>query len=559
MSSCSSARGPVAPSVPLIAFLERVQEAALSIFGASGFDPKRYVDLSLKSDLPAAERAFDELRASATAQDWETFIRSYFEDAGGDLEHYEPPDYTPEPEGFLPAVKSREMREWALEVHALWKSLSRKISDGVRTRPDSHTLIPVPNPLVIPGSRFREAYYWDSYWVIRGLLASKMYETAKAVVKNLIYLANRYGYVLNGARAYYTNRSQPPLLSAMVREIYDATHDLELVKISLQALLNEYEFWNSGKHKVTIQDAEGRIHTLSRYYAKWDKPRPESSTTDKESASKLSSASEKANLYWELASAAESGWDFSARWMRDPLDFTTMAATSVLPVDLNAFILGMEHDIAFFAEVIGDKSTFERFVMASEARKEAITSIFWNEQKGQWLDYWLNYSNSCSEPYIWDTLNQNQNVYASNFVPLWINPFYSDASMVHKVVNSLKHSGLLQASGIATSLQNSGQQWDFPNGWAPLQHMIVEGLVKSGSTDARQMAEDIAARWIRTNYAAYKQTGKMHEKYNVVNCGEFGGGGEYVPQTGFGWSNGVVLAFLEEFGWPQDREIIDRE
>ncbi|OWM72189.1 hypothetical protein CDL15_Pgr018073 [Punica granatum] len=390
MSSCSSARGPVAPPVPLIAFLERVQEAALSIFGASGFDPKRYVDLSLKSDLPAAERAFDELRASATALDLETFMRSYFEDAGGDLEHYEPPDYTPEPEGFLPAVKSREVREWALEVHALWKSLSRKISDGVRTRPDSHTL--------------------------RGLLASKMFETAKAVVKNLIYLANRYGYVLNGARAYYTNRSQPPLLSAMVSEIYDATHDLELVKISLQALLNEYEFWNSGKHKVTIQDAEGRIHTLSRYYAKWDKPRPESSTTDKEYASKLLSASEKANLYWELASAAESGWDFSARWMRD-----------------------------------------------------------------------------------------------------------------------------------------------FPNGWAPLQHMIVEGLVKSSSTDARQMAEDIAVRWIRTNYAAYKQTGKMHEKYNVVNCGEFGGGGEYVPQTGFGWSNGVVLAFLEEFGWPQDREIIDRE
>ncbi|OWM72186.1 hypothetical protein CDL15_Pgr018070 [Punica granatum] len=234
-----------------------------------------------------------------------------------------------------------------------------------------------------------------------------MYETAKATVKNLIYLANRYGYVLNGARAYYTNRRY------------------QVQKLSVSAIFIYVNPCNIGKHKVTIQDAEGRIHTLSRYYAKWDKPRPESSTTDKEYASKLLSASEKANLYWELASAAESGWDFSARWMRDPLDFTTMAATSVLPVDLNAFILGMEHDIAFFAEVNGDKSTFERFVMASQARKEAITSIFWNEQKGQWLDYWLNCSNSCS--------------------------------------------------------------------------------------------------------------------------------------TGFGWSNAVVLAFLEEFGWPQDRKIIDRE
>ncbi|KAG2680762.1 hypothetical protein I3760_11G113200 [Carya illinoinensis] len=122
-------------------------------------------------------------------------------------------------------------------------------------------------------------------------------------------------------------------------------------------------------------------------------------------------------------------------------------------------------------------------------------------------------------------------------------------------MKSFQSSGLLFPAGIATSLANSGQQWDFPNGWAPLQHMIAEGLARSGSKEARSVAEDIAVRWLRTNYVAYKKTGTMHEKYDVEKCGEFGGGGEYAPQTGFGWSNGVVLAFLEEFGWPQDRKI----
>lgn len=147
---------------------------------------------------------------------------------------------------------------------------------------------------------------------------------------------------------------------------------------------------------------------------------------------------------------------------------------------------------------------------------------------------------------------------------------------------------------------------DFPNGWAPLQHIIVEGLTRSGSSEARSLAQDIARRWIRTNYVVYKKTGAMYEKYDVEKCGQYGGGGEYVSQvrqlsifengsfvsyisisafqqwtwtenisfrdakelgcchitvpfnffglmqTGFGWSNGVVLAFLEEFGWPKD-------
>ncbi|XP_062074671.1 trehalase-like [Humulus lupulus] len=544
--------GPVIPTTPLVSFLERVQETALQTFGKSNFDPKLYVDLSLKTDLTAAEAGFDRVResGSVSVEDLREYVEEYFEGAGEDLVYSEAEDFVAEPEGFLPKVKNEEVRRWALEVHSLWKNLSRKVSGEARRRPELHTLLPLPEPVIVPGSRFREVYYWDSYWVIRGLLASKMYDTSKAIVSNLIYLIEEHGYVLNGARAYYTNRSQPPLLSAMVCEIYKRTKDLEFAQKSLPSLIKEYHFWNSGIHSVTIQVDEACDQNLSRYYAMWNKPRPESSTIDKESASKIANFAEKQHFYREIASAAESGWDFSTRWMRDHKDFTTLATTSILPVDLNAFILGMELNIAFLAKVTGDDTISEQFSKASLVRKKAMESVFWNGEMGQWFDYWLNRS-SCEEAETWNVENQNQKIFASNFIPLWIETFRSDGFVVEKVMRSLQSSGLLCAYGIATSLTNSGEQWDFPNGWAPIQHMIIEGLAKSESKEARSMAEDIAVRWIRTNYVTYMRTQTMHEKYNVENCGDFGGGGEYVPQTGFGWSNGVVLALLEEFGWPE--------
>ncbi|KAL3834911.1 hypothetical protein ACJIZ3_009647 [Penstemon smallii] len=550
--------GPIIPTTPLVTFLERVQQTALKTYGHNkkGFDPKLYVDLSLKQNLSITEKAFDKLliNGSVSVKEFDEFVEKYLGGADEDLVYVHPVDFVDEPQDFLPRVKNSEVRRWALEVHSLWKNLSRKVSDRVIDRPEFFTLLPLKNPVIIPGSRFREVYYWDSYWVIRGLLASKMYETAKGIVYNLISLIDEYGHVLNGARAYYTNRSQPPLLSSMVIDIYNQTGDKDLVLKALPALLKEHKFWNSGIHKVLIEDAEGTTHTLSRYYAMWNEPRPESSTIDKETASKLTNNC-KTQLYREIASTAETGWDFSTRWMRNGPDLTTLATTSIIPVDLNAYILKMELDITSLANVIGDDITASSFTKAFQARKRAIDSIFWNSDMQQWLDYWLSNSNESKEVYTWNASGQNKKVFCSNFIPLWIQLFNSDVKMVDEVVQSLQNSGLVCPAGIATSLTNSGQQWDFPNGWAPIQHMIVEGLVSSGSEQARLVAEDIAVKWIRTNYAAYKKTGTLHEKYDVEKCGDFGGGGEYGPQTGFGWSNGVVLAFLEEFGWPKDLKL----
>ncbi|TVU31968.1 hypothetical protein EJB05_23684 [Eragrostis curvula] len=544
----------------LLALLQRVQAEAERVTPPDVFDPKRYVDLPLLTgDLRAAEAALP--RPAASLAEMEAYLARFFGEAGSDLVAADPRDFHADPPGFLPRVESREARAWALEVHALWKLLARRVAPDVAAHPERHTLLPLPGAVVIPGARFREVYYWDTYWVIRGLLVSKMYDTAKEVTLNLVYLVEKYGFVLNGARSYYTNRSEPPLLSSMILDIYKATGDLDFVRRTFSSLLKEHRFWMSEVHNVVIMDKHGQVHNLCRYQAMWNKPRPESATIDVHLASKLTSAAAKEKLYHQVASTAESGCDFSSRWMRNSPDMTTLATTFIIPVDLNTFIFKMERDIAFFAKLIGENATSDKFLEASKARHIAIDSILWNSEMEQWLDYWIPTDGNSEGVYQWKPDSHNRNIFASNFIPLWLNAHnsepvqFADEAKSVRVMRSLQRSGLLRAAGIATSLSNTSQQWDFPNGWPPVQHLIAEGLLNSGSEEAKKFAEDIATRWVRTNYVAYKSTDAMHEKYDVEICGKSGGGGEYSRQTGFGWSNGVVLSFLEEFGWPQDKEI----
>ncbi|CAL5001319.1 unnamed protein product [Urochloa decumbens] len=554
-ATATAGSGKLEPTTTaLIELLLRVQSTALRALGPDGFDPKRYVDLPLSTDARAAAAALPSPdKPPPSRAEMERYLARYFGAAGSDLAEASPEDFVAEPRGFLPRVRSRAARAWALEVHALWRRLARRVARGVAERPERHTLLPLPRGVVVPGARFREC---------RGLLVSKMYHSATDTVLNLVHLVQKYGFVPNGARSYYINRSQPPLLSSMVLEVYEATGDVKFVREALPPLLKEHSFWTSEIHSVAIRDNHGHVHNLSRYQAKWNKPRPESATIDKELASKINSTADKEKLYRQIASTAESGWDFSSRWMRNSTDMTTLATTYILPVDLNTFLFKMERDIASFAKLIGDNATSEKFLEASKARHIAIDSILWNSEMEQWLDYWLPTDGDCQQGvYQWRFGSQNRNTFASNFIPLWLNAHHSgsgqfaDTAKSDRAMASLQKSGLLRAAGIATSPTNTGQQWDFPNGWPPLQHLIAEGLLHSGSKEAARLAEDIATRWVRTNYGAYKATGKMHEKYDVETCGKSGGGGEYKPQTGFGWTNGVVLSFLEEFGWPEHKGI----
>lgn len=133
-----------------------------------------------------------------------------FLEAGSELQVLEPPDWVEEP-AFLGAIKNQEARVWAKDVHSRWKQLYRKFNHSISC-PECFSSIALPKPFVVPGGRFREPYYWDTYWVVKGLLVSGMKDTVRGMIDNFIYMVNSIGFVPNGSRIYYLNRSQPPFL-----------------------------------------------------------------------------------------------------------------------------------------------------------------------------------------------------------------------------------------------------------------------------------------------------------------------------------------------------------
>lgn len=547
----------------LLTLLVAIQSAALASFGGGpDFDPKYYVDIPLRYSLNETARAFDALprlqNNTIPPRVLEQFLSQYFELADSNVIADAPKDFNRIPQNFLPLVHNPQVRKWALQIHELWLELSRKISPSVAMNPNKNTLLPLNNTVLVPGARFREVYYWDSYWVIKGLLVSGMTDTAKGVIENLMELAERYGFVPNGARIYYENRSQPPLLSMMIRAVYEKTHDKALLKRALPILLREHAFWTSEPHEVRVRDKNGDEHRLSRFWAHWNSPRPESFTIDTHVARGMNK-SRAAQLYHDIATAAESGWDFSSRWMEDQQNLRTLRTSMIIPVDLNAFLFQMEKNVEYFASILGNQTIQTQFASAASDRQRAIQRILWSRKRGQWFDAWLS-PNGCSFSendnktivYEW---KQKRLTYASNFVPLWAGVLPKGDPRRALVVEALNKSGLVLPAGIATSLRNTGQQWDFPNAWAPLVDMVIEGLDASGIPRGKMMAKAISQSWIRSNYEAYHQVGKMLEKYDATSCGKIGGGGEYNLQTGFGWSNGVVLSLLQKYGWPADKPL----
>lgn len=215
-----------------------------------------------------------------------------------------------EPE-FLSHIVYTRVRDFAKEIISIWKTLGRKVKQDVFKKQDQHSLIPVPNGFIVPGGRFQEYYYWDSYWIIDGLLVTGMTKTARGMIDNLLSIVERYGHVPNGGRVYYVRRSQPPLLTQMAKIYFDATNNISWLKKSIDLLEKEVQFWiNNRMIKITVNNVP---HTVAIYHAASLGPRPESYYEDYMTARYYHTVEEQNRLYIELKSAAESGWDFSSR------------------------------------------------------------------------------------------------------------------------------------------------------------------------------------------------------------------------------------------------------
>lgn len=413
-------------------------------------------------------------------------------------------------------------------IAALWPVLTRQ--------PDPQqagTLIPLPFPYIVPGGRFGEIYYWDSYFTMLGLHVSKQYEMLENMVRNFAYLLDKLGYIPNGNRVYFIGRSQPPFFSLMV-QLLSESKGAQVLEEFLPQLEKEYLFWINGTESLNRERySKNRVvlmpggEVLNRYWDENNTPRPESYREDAELA-KYSEQPED-QLFRHLRAGAESGWDFSSRWFEDPQQFSTIHTTDIIPVDLNCLLYQLEKTIADAYTTAGDPVKAEQYIDLAEKRKIAIIKYCWREKAGFFTDY------------DWVSGKQLPKLSLAGVVPLFLNI----ASHHHAdLVSAALREKFLASGGLVTTLEVTGQQWDAPNGWAPLHWMAVTGLEKYGHT---QLAAEIAQRWIKLNTSVFQRTGKLMEKYNVVDTHLEAGGGEYEGQDGFGWTNGVLLALISKY------------
>jgi alpha,alpha-trehalase len=411
-------------------------------------------------------------------------------------------------------------------IEELWPVLTRDVPKN------KGSLIGLPHPYVVAGGRFIAQFYWDSYFTMRGLAVGGHWDLVENMVKNAAFLIRKCGCVPNGNRTYFT-RSQPPVFALMVRLLAQKKPKTTLPKY-LPYLVAEHSFWMKGSRRLNdAKPAYKRVvrlpggEILNRYLDAKTTPRPESFKEDVDTALRAKDRAA-SKVYLDLRAAAESGWDFSSRWMDDSNDLATIHTTDIVPIDLNCLLVELEQTIADAYTRLKQPLLAKKYQKLADARLKAIYKYCWDDAQGFFVDY--------------NFVAQKQTgkiTGAAAFALFTGVATQQQADAMAKVVREK----LLQQGGVVATLTETGQQWDWPNGWAPLQLTAIEGLRAYGHTD---LADEIKKRWIACNTKLYKDQGKLVEKYNVVDTSSHAGGGEYLLQDGFGWTNGVLLTLLKE-------------
>jgi alpha,alpha-trehalase len=409
-----------------------------------------------------------------------------------------------------------------------------------------HGLLFVPNPYVVPGGRFNELYGWDSYFIQRGLLESGQTQLAKSLVDNFVYEVQHYGKILNANRSYYLGRSQPPFLTDMVLDVYKQTGDKRWLASTLPAIEKQYQYWTSGDHLIKTGPAAG----LSRYAASGSGPAPEVVNGERDAQGQNHYDRIKAyfksqpiadydvNQYYNRVtdrltplffkadrSMRESGFDPSNRFGPFNADILNYA-----PVCLNTLLYRMASQTAQIYAELGRPELASQWQRQAGQRQQGINNTMWDAKTGLYLDY--------------NTQRNQRRFYpfATGYMPLW-----AGLASPQQAAAMRQNLGRFEApGGLMTSQQQTGNQWDAPFGWAPLQLMAVEGLRQYGY---HQDADRRSKKFLNLVATDLQRTGTLVEKYDVQRqTSDLAGQLQYgykSNEVGFGWTNGVALALIK--------------
>ncbi len=397
-----------------------------------------------------------------------------------------------------------------------------------------HGLLYLPHSYVVPGGRFNEMFGWDSYFIVRGLLLAGEIEMAQNMVDNHLYQIANYGKVLNANRTYYLTRSQPPFLSRMVLELFEYTRDVKWLK-SAFILLEEYlQFWNKTPHLV---ESTG----LSRYFDEGSGPAPEVMAGEVQHYDRVRELLQSLGTYGEYVGAdgkltelfyqadrsmRESGFDPSHRF--GPANAECL---NINPVCLNSLLYRMEEDLSLIADLCALQSKMSDYIDRAQKRKRSMNTYLWDSSYGLYRDFNVKLGS-------WSKYR-----FLTEAYPLWAG--IPDKRQVNRIDTNL--AVFEQAGGLVTSLSQTGCQWDYPFGWAPLQMIAVEGLRSYG---LNEKADRIAAKFVATVIKEFDRTSQIFEKYDVSRTTSVVDLklGYTSNEVGFGWTNAAVLSLLHGMG-----------
>ena len=477
-------------------------------------DGKTFVDMIPRKRSRALSREY-QLQRQDPDFDLHEFVNRHF---------YEFSPHRGEPYAPTNQTTPRE------HVFHLWGELTK------RNRKVRGSLIPLPNPYIVPGGRFSEQFYWDSYFIMLGLAADNQWGMIRGMMKNYAHMLRKFGMIPTANRTYFLSRSQPPFFALMVKLLAKHQGRTRTYAEYLPLMIVEYRFWMKGQ-RITGEHIDLPAYAravrmpngvvLNRYFDNKTTPRPESRREDVETAT-LALTENKDKIFLDLRAGAESGWDFSSRWFKEPGKIESIHTTDLVAVDLNCLLYILESTIAEAYTLIKQPLLAKRFRVAAEKRAETIRRYCWDVRQQFFCDYDFRAGASAGRLTL------------AGVFPLYAKIATTEqaAAIAHKIETEFLHEG-----GLVSTLVDNGQQWDSPNGWAPLQWVAIQGLREYGY---HELADRIRDRWIKTNEVVFESRRKMIEKYNVIKPGELGGGGEYPLQDGFGWTNGVYAALKDE-------------
>jgi alpha,alpha-trehalase len=471
---------------------------------------------------------------------------------------------------------------------ANWKKSVRSVTY------DSADFIGLPNPYSTPtlsgNQMFREMYYWDSYFINCGLLTygnqpqrdgdatpdeKDAIQQAINNCNNLIYLVNRFGFIPNANRFSMTNRSQPPLLAAMVTDIFDVTGDTAWLRIALKALEKEHHWWMENRSLgLTPQEYQG-IHGANRYpsalrlnhygnnatdafllrFAQFLKgrlgPGFDSIYSELNRDTLISREGKKQGkgilLSDHLLAEAESGWDFTTRF--------NARCLFIAPLDLNCLLYLSEKTLANGYKTLKEHKKSREWRQRSNLRKALINKLFYDKHTGWYWDYDIakrvihfNHNAAQFMPYFVGLARHNSR---NKTALARLSNTYIGKFGVYPCLPLSKDSSAIAANRVFWKTQ-----WDSPNAWPPLTHFAAQAI-RNYSNGQGQLTNlmlnmkrnQLILSFMESVEVQFAITQKFWEKYNV-DYGTLQVVNEYPMPDFFGWTAGVYMEYHFEFARP---------